>query len=271
MFIQRNNIICDVMNGMELKICAFGHAVLEESERKMSKWLPFSRLYLILRGSFSVKTKEGNIVQLKAGEGYLIPGKAQFEYICEEETEFLYFHVHWGGIDYLDMLSEFRETVYPLGAVTTWYRTAQNLVQKESRSVPEGLWLKNQISALLLPCIEKEQHVTEAKPYSQCVVRAFEYIHRNLSMTMEFEDVANYAYVARKTLTRFFHDEVHLSLTDYTYVLIWIEACYMLSNTTMTQQQISETLGFIEQGYFSRQFMAWFQMRPGEYRKRALV
>ena len=270
MYIQRNYKLCDALNQIQLQIITFGYAVLDEPLRRPVSGCPFSRLYLMLRGSFEIQTKEGDRIVLKAGEAYLIPAGAQFEYVCEQEAEYIYFHIKWCGFDRLDMLRRCRYVVCELGNVN-WMQPALYLIQKESQDPADGIWLKTEIDRLILGCVEKYEIDLRQPKYSDCTRRAIIYIQKNLSMGLTIDEIAKEALVARSTITRFFRNEVDYSIIDYIHELLWIEACRLLGNSQLSVLQISEILGFSEQAFFSRQFNDWLKMRPGEFRRSALI
>ena len=255
---------------MQLQIITFGHVELDECFRNPAGSCPFSRLYLILQGSMAVETQSGERWELKAGEAYLIPSGARFEYICKEKVEFIFFHIRWYGFDHLDLLRRCHHVVCGLGKVD-WMQAALLAVQKESQDPIDGIWLKTEIDRLILNCVEQYSiDLTEPK-YSECTKRALTYIQQNLSMELEIDAVAEAALVARSTITRFFRNEVNYSILEYRYELIWVEACRLLSNGQNSVLKISEMLGFSEQGFFSRQFNERFKIRPGRFRALPLI
>lgn len=270
MFIQRNYMMCNSLNRINLRLITFGYARLEESLRRAVSGCPFSRLYLILKGSMYVKTAEGDMVELIEGDGYLVPAGAKIEYICIDPVEYLFFHIKWSGFDELDLLRRCKNTLCHLGKVD-WMQAALQLIQKESQNPADGIWLKNEIDSLVLDCVEVYGIDLQEPNYSECTKRGIRYIKENLSADFNVDDVAEQALVARSTITRFFHNEVHLSITDYVYELLWTEACRLLNNGNLSVLKISEELGFSEQGFFSRQFNDRLKIRPGQFRSQPLI
>ncbi len=270
MFIQRNYMMCNSLNRINLRLITFGYARLEESLRRSVSGCPFSRLYLILKGSMYVKTAEGDMYELTEGEGYLVPAGAKIEYICIDPVEYLFLHIKWGGFDELDLLRRCRYTLCHLGKVD-WMQAALQLIQKESQNPADGIWLKNEVDTLLLECVEQYEIDLQEPKYSDCTRRAITYIKDNLAADFNVDDIAAQALVARSTITRFFRNEVGFSITDYVYELLWSEACRMLSNGHLSVLQISDALGFSEQSFFSRQFNDRLKLRPGLFRSQPLI
>ena len=270
MLIQRNYKLCEALSRMQLQIITCGHVMIDECFRSSVGNCPFSRVYLILTGSLRVETPSRESWELKAGEAYLNPSGARFEYVCEEKVELIFFHIRWHGFDHLDLLRRCRYVVCSLGKVD-WMQAALMLLQKESQDSVDGIWLKTEIDRLILTCVERyDIDLTEPK-YSDCTKRALTYIQQNLSMELEIDAVAEAAMVARSTITRFFRNEVKHSILEYRYELIWVEACRLLSNGRTSVLRISEILGFSEQSFFSRQFNERFKTRPGQFRALPLV
>ena len=269
MLIQRNFNLCEELSRIQLQVITFGHAKLDESLRREAGNCPFSRMYLVLRGSMVIETKEERW-ELKEGEAYLIPAGARIEYVCEKEVEYLFFHIKWCSFDGLDILRRCSLPVCSLGTVD-WMQAALFVLKKESQDPLDGIWLKSEIDRLILRCVERyDIDVTEPK-YSGCTERAIAFIRKNLSMELNVDQIAEAALVARSTITRYFRNEVDHSITEYMYELIWAEACRLLSNSKTSVMQISETLGFSEQGFFSHQFIERFKIRPGKFRVQPLL
>lgn len=270
MFIQRNYMVCESLNRVNLRMISFGRAIVEEKLRRPVGSCPFSRVYFMLRGSFWVKGKDGESYELKEGGAYLVPSGAKFEYVCEEEAEYLFFHIKWSGIDELDLMRRCRYTVCRLDDVD-WQPAVLHIIQHESRSLADGIWLKNEMDRLLLRCADRYEIDLSEPKYSDCTLRALFYIQKNLSATFNLNDIATASLVAGSTITRFFRNEVGCSMTEYVYELLWTESCRLLSNTQLNLQKICEELGFCEPSFFSRQFYDRLKVRPGEFRKQALI
>ena len=82
------------------------------------------------------------------------------------------------------------------------------------------------------------------------------------------KELAEQLFICESTLCKKFKNEVGVTIGTYIDDLIFFNAEKMLLKTKWSINQISETLGFCDQFYFSRRFKHKYGQTPLEYRKK---
>jgi len=103
-----------------------------------------------------------------------------------------------------------------------------------------------------------------SKPVIQCI----EYIESNLHQRIAFTQLVEHVQKNPTYLSTLFKKETGLTVSLYIRKRKLEEAKALLANTNMTISQISYSLAFDTQSYFSAVFKDSFGETPGQYRKR---
>lgn len=98
-------------------------------------------------------------------------------------------------------------------------------------------------------------------------LRAIEYIQKNLTESINNQDVAKFVGVNSDYLSRLLKKETGLTLSQYIALKKCETAKYMLENSSATCTQISAFLGFASCSHFITRFKKFIGMTPEEYRK----
>lgn len=92
------------------------------------------------------------------------------------------------------------------------------------------------------------------------------YVRHHLSEPVSTEKLAKELHFSRTWLSRKFHEEAGISLTDFILTKKTEEAQRLLRYTDKSLKDISVYLGFSSQSHFSRVFKKYTGMTPKEYR-----
>ena len=259
-----NNALCESISHIRLSLLCFGHAKVN-TEWNGKIYNPIhSRLYYITDGCSYVITDRNDKIKLEKGNWYLLPSGCSFTYGCDDYMEHIYFHLKLSDVDGLDLLRKFLSPVRFSSDDIGADFFIKNLL---SFNIIDGLKIHNSIYSVLLSLIEKYDLNLKSRKFSPCVKKAIEYIRRNLSAQLSVEEIASYAYVSKSTLTKKFHNELSMSITNYVYDSLMFKAGQLLLQSNLSVSSVSEKLGFSDQFYFSKRFKAKFGMSPREYRK----
>ena len=109
---------------------------------------------------------------------------------------------------------------------------------------------------------------TARKPFSLPIVNAMKYIDSNLHYKITLEDIAAAANRNPAYLCVHFKKETGISLTQYINHEKIIEAKHLLRDTNMSIAEISATLAFGSQSYFSKIFGEIVGETPKAYRQK---
>lgn len=182
------------------------------------------------------------------------------------------------GIDGLEFLfSEEHDTRYSLSNYRkereefTFYLNAL-LKEVETKSVSYETICQNLLEILLVKIMQHTSFSTtisaSKKSNKECAA-VKRYIDANYRESITLDSLADIAHVNKYYLVHAFHNETGVSPITYLIRRRIRESKYLLGNTNYTLSQISQTLSFSSQSYFSQSFKTQEGISPNEYRKRA--
>ncbi len=259
-----NRALCKNINSFQLTLLFFGHAKVDSSWKGKVVNPSCSRLYYVIKGTTVITTEGGSYV-LSPGRWYLLPAGCTYEYNCEREMEHLYFHIKLSGSDGLDQLKNCKT---PL-CLDSPDLQPQNF--SPEFKIIDGLLLHSKIYSVVLSILKIHNVSISSKTLSPCVIKTISYIRKNLSAQLTTEKIAENAFVSKSTLTKHFRKELNMSVQEYLYDSIMFEAVQLLTRSSLSILQISESLGFSDQFYFSRRFHQKYGTSPREYKKNMLI
>ncbi len=100
------------------------------------------------------------------------------------------------------------------------------------------------------------------------IVQANNYIENNYqNSNLSLSEIADYLDINKSYLSTLFNEKQNISFTDYTNSIRIKNARYMLTNTTLSVNDISIKTGFNTVQNFIKVFKKHVGMTPGQYRK----
>lgn len=225
---------------------------------------PFSRLYYVSGGYAEIRIKD-RVVALTPGKAYLIPLGTKYSCRCDDVMEHLYFHINIDAPNGYDLLrgAECVSCDIPVEKI---------MYLKElyfSNAFNDQMELKYEIYRSIQILLSVQPLVTEFEvTLSPDIIKTIEYIRNNLSIQLTTAAIADSQFLSKSTLAKQFRREVGLPIGKYIDKLIFFEAEKMLTKTSVSLKEISDSLGFCDQFYFSRRFQQLFEESPLAYRKR---
>lgn len=268
MQVSQNLSLCKLTNRINMNLLIFGDATVDAGWHGQVTSPPFSRLYYITKGSFTIAGIDKKKYVLDAGKWYLIPSGFSFSYNCKEEMSHFYFHLKLCDLDGVDLLSN---CSFPMSIESCYFDKSffKNCIT--NNDFLSGVKLRNTLWEIILTFINKGKIKIESEDYSKCICNALVYIKRNLSMQLTVSKIADNCYVSKSTLTKHFKKELSISVNEYVCNTVLAEAERLLSVSNIPIAEISNQLGFSDQFYFSRKFKEKFGVSPREYRKNNLL
>lgn len=253
--------------GFEIEIDSAAHAVLDSSWHHKNVCDPFSRLYYIKEGKGQLVYRN-HVIELKAGNVYLIPAECTFNYSCEH-LEKIFFHIYINTLEKYDMLSSVKKICHiPFS-------------KSEFDELKTCLETDNYIKLVKLKLIIYDTIVKMSetfdfkkvpiKQYSEGVIKAMEYIHRHTKINLSTEMVSEKVFVSKSKLRKDFKKETGISIGKYIDDMVFFKAKRLLNKDYMSINEVSQKLGFCDQFYFSRRFKERYNQPPSEYRKQLLL
>lgn len=253
------------INNLTMRISDSGYVVTDDHWRSSNVCSPYSRLYLVTAGSGELET-DGVVIPMTAGHAYLVPAGLTFGYRSPTGLEKLYFHVTLQQPNGFELLTSVKRIlqvemdVAQMQAMRALYRTPD-----WTRAFLLDGAVRGAIAALLRSGALPDLPVAQ---YSEPVTRAIAYIRAHLSMQLSESSIAAQLFLSESQLARRFREEVGCTISRYIDDLIYFEAELQLAADTHTIGEISESLGFCDQFYFSRRFRQRHGVTPREYRAR---
>lgn len=95
-----------------------------------------------------------------------------------------------------------------------------------------------------------------------------QYIQEHYQERITLEDIAGSVHIGKSTMMQIFHRYIHLSPIAYLIQYRIRKAAQLLKTTEKSIAAIAEETGFDSSTYFCRQFKAYYQVTPTEYRKK---
>lgn len=265
MHVDHSNLAAYAMNDLTFRFGDNGYAYTDSSWHQDGVCSPYTRLYLVTSGSGELKTGD-TVILMEAGHAYLIPAGLTFGYRSPNGLEKLYFHVtiqQPNGYELLLPLGRILQMTLPVSQIERMRRlyldddwVSAFLLESEVRRV---------IAELLQDGALPAMPVTR---YSEPVNRAIRYIRANLSLQLSESTIAAQLFLSESQLARRFREEVGCTISRYIDDLIFFEAELRLAGGKQTIGEISESLGFCDQFYFSRRFRQRHGVTPRQYRAR---
>ena len=100
-----------------------------------------------------------------------------------------------------------------------------------------------------------------------CVASAKQYVDDNKNLFLTCDDVARYCHFNTKYLNRIFKSQTGMTLLEYIHQVKIAEAERLITETTLSLDEIATTLGFANEYYFNSFFKKSTTVSPGAYRK----
>lgn len=265
MEIQKNHYLSDIVNRINLEILDSGFVYADSEWYDKNICSPFSRLYFIESGEGIVKYN-GKKLTLKPGYIYLIPTGLRYSYLCESQMSKLFFHINIYKPDGYDIFSNLEDCVEIKYDLESIKKLKQIYMGK---TVSKTLQLKMElysVTSMLISTLKLDAAASEV--YSPVVQKAIDYIQLNLSDNLTVTELCKKLYISESTLRKRFKKEVGITIGRYIDDLLFFTAQKLLQKSEWSIGQISESLGFCDQFYFSRRFKERYQITPLKYRKK---
>lgn len=125
---------------------------------------------------------------------------------------------------------------------------------------------KNHLELLIIDLIEQKSSVNYNNTQNKLCEDIIHILHNNIHNTLTISDIAKLCHRSESYIKKSFFAHFGVSIMSYFYDLKIAEAKYYLT-TNMTVSQISNTLSFSSQNYFSTFFKKKTGMSPLQYKK----
>lgn len=263
MKVDQNPALCEETNQLNLTLIHFVHANLGTWWKGDTQTILCTHLYYITKGSATVICNGDTHLTMEGGNWYLLPTGTSVKYWCDDFMEEFAFHFKLCNIDHTDLL--FRtDGPYHLPIEEDITDRLSQLLERDSPSA--AIELHGMLFSTLCRFINKFNIDLNRQKLSPCISKAISYINKNLSSQISVSELAKHAYVSKSTLGKCFKRELGVSVNEYISDAVMLKASQLLRNSKMSVHEISESLGFCDQFYFSKRFKDKFRKSPKDFR-----
>ncbi|NCC64225.1 MAG: AraC family transcriptional regulator [Spirochaetia bacterium] len=146
------------------------------------------------------------------------------------------------------------------------------LMEKEADDQSYGSGSRTLAYAYLIELLVRLSRIFDQTPRetNQTARRLWEvisYMDANLDISLSTEDLTEVANMSTSTLNRWFKQSTGLSPIEFHIHKRIAKACTLIQERGLSMSQISESCGFKDPNYFSRQFRKVMGMSPKQYER----
>ncbi len=217
---------------------------------------------------------ENKIFQLNKHEVCCIPPHTKHRYYTNNKNPWSIYWVHFKGSHTIH---------YPLSEnqiITINSPEGENriitlfdiLFRTLKRNYTQGNYIYiSQVLGLILAEIYFREKIDGSSEQDKYITAAIRYMHKNLQKSLLLEDISKELSISKSHLSAGFKKFTNKSPIDFFIQMKMQEACRLLKSTSMYIVEISTTLGYEDQYYFSRIFKKTIGVSPKDYRNRASI
>ena len=256
----------DRLNSINLNFLFSGRTTVGGEWRGFVDSPTYTRLYFVVSGEGKIIC-DGRELKLLAGGWYLIPSGVSFEYSCTDSMDHIFFHLKLCSSSGPDLLSGLQVPM----ALSGGEELSQRIVSLNSPDLAELLSVKCDMLNTILKNLSKLGISLSEKRFSPAVEGGVRFINENLRSTLTAEEIAVALFVSKSTLAKHFRRELGMSVGEYINAAVLDEARRLLLGTRLSVKEISDSLAFSDQFYFSKKFKCRYGLSPREYRKKPIA
>lgn len=265
-----NRTLHELLSKVQLHVLANGYAKIKKGWKVTASFPPYSRIYYILDGESTIKPSQGGEpITLSKGNCYLIPSEYAFDYVCDTYMEQMYFHIKLCSFDGIDLLKHCQKPlVLPIPPEKLSYYAS---LIYQSNTLVDSLYINRELYDMLYRFLTEYQISLAKIEYSVPVKNALKYIDSHLSIQLSISEIAANVFAAPSSLCRDFKRDTLMTIGQYMHKSIMARAEQMLLSGKYSVAEISETLGFCDQSYFTQRFKKTFGTTPTEYKHMTVI
>ena len=212
-------------------------------------------------------------ITLGRGMAFTIPPGTPHKYYADKSNPWSILWIHFKG-DHLSLLPIHEVKTRPISLASPEENDAiQRYFMRLFDVAENGYTLGNMIclSQLLMLILsevyffEKESKMSKV---DRNLTKVVNYMYENLSKELTLEDIVTYTRLSKSYINLIFKEHTKRAPLEFLTHLKIQQACKYLRLTNMFIYEISESLGYSDQYYFSRVFKKVMNISPKEYRKK---
>lgn len=226
-------------------------------------------LMYLCRGELSVNTG-GKRLTMKSGELIIYPPKMPYEYTNTADTHVDYFWLHFTGADVKKLLCS---VGLPLG-IPVGVSVDERIIGAFQQLFDEYIYRDAffepaSVSRLINICTLFGRSVaglSSVQNSSGSLNRSLRYIDEHYTSPITTKELADLEHMSCGHFRVRFKAKTGMTPTCYITTLRLRNACNLLKQTDLTVKEISQSVGFSDQMYFTRVFTGHFGVPPKVFR-----
>ena len=233
-------------------------------------------VHIIIEGKGKISTKENKIFQANKGDIFIMQPYSNFSYKPDKKTPWSYIWIEFNGEGIKALLKQINFSddnfIYTLEDSSELLKQAIKMINEDAKCSEEGRFYL--ISAFLFKIFKvltdnfSISHLASQTKQQSTVSRIIKYINIHYTEPdLTIEKIANEFYFTAPYLSRLFKSEMGVSPMQYVINLRMSKAIELIKHHEFTISQISETVGYKNQFYFSKEFKKIYDDSPSSYRK----
>ncbi len=253
------------INSLQINVQDSGYAELNSEWQRRDVCSPFSRLYYIRHGVCWASSGDSRAL-LREGRMYLIPLGYRYDYGCDGSVGQLYFHINITLPNGLDLFSKCTQ-IYELPMERAEIERLVLLYRSPDMTdaLAIACCLYRDVAAFIARAgIEAKMSFA----YSETTQQILPLVRKRLSAKLTIGDLAQEMNVSQSTLVKRFSREMEMTLGAYIDTMLFQRCQQLLLFTDRSIREISDSLEFCDQFYFSRFFKQHQHETPTGYRRR---
>lgn len=263
-FGMRNSRLFDYCFDLE----SINMEILESGDVCLGTWWkadkiasPFTRVYMVTDGIGYLEFN-GETITMTEGNIYVIPAGMLFSYHCNDGFRKVYFHLSIrlkNGYDIFEGINK----CFSFSDTDTASLIKNSLT---ADSVTKIIQIKAHLYSLVYQCIAYEKNL-KIERYSDFISEILDFIDQNLSAQLTVEEISNRLFTSPTKVRKAFKKEIGISIGKHIDNRLMIKAESEVRQGNLPISEISKSLGFCDQFYFSRCFSQKYGIPPLHYRK----
>lgn len=225
---------------------------------------PYLLLVYVIDGQFNLEYQNQTLVA-KSGEALLIDCQKPHYYHASEGLEFLY--IHFDGGNAHELCQQIFETHGYLFNNKASLQVGQMLHDLAEECNKDHVICAPSFSLLIYQfMMALSTSPTESEKLRVAVIRAINYIRRNVDRKITLAELANHANLSRYYFSHLFKAETGYSPQEYIISAKLDKAKVMLKSSAYSISEISYQVGYDNPGSFINLFCKKIGMSPTEFR-----
>lgn len=212
---------------------------------------------------------EGEVYSIEKSEVFCIPCMKGHRYYADENDPWSILWVHFKGENtgYFPIQEPHIVNINSRNSDSRLIMLFNLLFRVLKRNYTLGNFIYiSQVLSLILSEVYFREKVDESSVQDRHVTMVIRFMYENLTRSLTLNELSDKVQLSRSYLNSIFKTQTGRSPMEFFIHLKMQEACKLLKNTNMYIYEVSSSLGYEDQYYFSRIFKKVVGISPKDYK-----